>query len=92
MESRPITSWRAAAQALGIHEDTLTRHREAAKHPKCPGQRPWFADFSELAAWYRSIRPGAEVRPAPRKASRPRRETTDAALDVADLRRELAGR
>lgn len=55
----PITSWRAAAQALGLHIETLTRHRRNAGHALVGGKRPWFRDLDELVAWYRTIRPEA---------------------------------
>ena len=84
--SRPITSWRAAADVLGVSEDTLKRHRKAAGLPMRAAKRPWFASADEVIAWYRTLRPAPETASTPAPT---RRRRTTAPLDARALVAEL---
>lgn len=58
---QPITSWKAAAAALGVSEDTLSRRRRE----RDPAARPYFDNADDLRAWWKAL-----IAPAP--AHRPR--------------------
>jgi hypothetical protein len=61
----PITTWKAAARALGISEDTLCERRKAAGDRS----RPWWPSPEALREWFREL----QERPAAGKKQRRRR-------------------
>ncbi len=66
----PVTSWTQTAAILGVSARTVARRR--AKHD--PQREPWFADASELRAWWSGLgrsRRTERRRPAPRVESHP---------------------
>ena len=44
----PVTSWRAAADVLGVSEDTIARRRR--EH--APDARPWWSSADACRAWW----------------------------------------
>jgi hypothetical protein len=79
----PHTTWGACASALGVSTDTINRTRKAAGERPKKTDRPWFADDTELFAWWRALRaraglPGATTPSSPDPAPRRRRDEGEA--------------
>ncbi len=83
--SNPITSWRHAADILGLHEDTLRAHR---KRHHASLTKPWWASADDVHTWYRDLtRPTTTARRSPRR-SKPRSSSSVKGTTLADLRAE----
>jgi hypothetical protein len=50
--TRPICGWEQAALRLGVHHETLRRHRRASGD----GRAPWWRSEKDLFAWYETVR------------------------------------
>lgn len=76
----PVTSWRAAAAALGISEDTIHRRRREIGDDR---KKPYFDDIAAVRRWYARALGGG---PSPAPTSRPSRPAKTSGLTLADLK------
>jgi hypothetical protein len=74
----PLTRWKAAAQVLGVSDDTVARRRKASD----PLRRCHFQTADELVTWWRGISaPVVPPAPLPPKSRRKPRDGDAATVD-----------
>lgn len=83
----PITSWREAAEVLGVHPNTLARRRQE----RGDTSKPWFASGDDLRRWWGALLSGRTSRPT--RATRPAKPATSTAAGptLAELRKRRKG-
>lgn len=85
---RPLNSWRAVAEVLGVSEDTLARRRA----DRAPARRCFFVDADEAVAWWRGLlEPKVAAPSRPKRAGPASQPMDDRPVDWGAVRRELAG-